>query len=154
MKEVTVYEVVEKTIIVEDWRECLHLQSMSTEAINISGSDERVLHSYEEIVQPIKLLRRSTVKDGVEDIYVSYDRSFDNLMARYELGDSAVEKIIAVSDDYKSKWERVSNTLAHSKVSHDNTTRDFVKVCNSRDKTAKSFYGRVRFLFTGRLVDE
>lgn len=147
MKEVTVYEVVEKTIVVGDFREDYqYYRGGDTPSEFLHKTDEFVAYNYEEVTRKIDTWNRH----GLPPLYVAYDDSFKDLVAKYQATnvdatDSMREEIV----DYRNKWLRSSaeyDTLR--KTSEDtenvlNTLQGKVYVLEG------SFWERFKFLFKG-----
>tara|TARA_B100001105_G_scaffold113088_1_gene90698 strand:+ start:1784 stop:2233 length:450 start_codon:yes stop_codon:yes gene_type:complete len=149
MKEVTVYEVVEKTIVVGDFREDYqYYRGGDTPSEFLHKTDEFVAYSYEEVTSKIDTWNRH----GLPPLYVAYDDSFKDLVAKYQATNvDAVDAMREEIADYRNKWLRSSaeyDTLRK-------TSEDKEKVLNSLQGKVYvlegSFWERFKFLFKGEL---
>ena len=147
MKEVTVYEVVEKTIVVGDFREDYqYYRGGDTPSEFLHKTDEFVAYNCEEVTRKIDTWNRH----GLPPLYVAYDDSFKDLVAKYQATNvDAVDAMREEIVDYRNKWLRSSAEYDTLRKTSENTEKVLNTLQGKVDVLQGSFWERFKFLFKG-----
>lgn len=147
MKEVTVYEVVEKKIVVGDFREDYqYYRGGDTPSEFLHKTDEFVAYNYEEVTRKIDTWNRH----GLPPVYVAYDDSFRDLVAKYQATNvDATDSMREDMVNYRNKWLRSSAECDTLRKTSENVAKSLISLRDKVSVLEGSFWKRFKFLFKG-----